>query len=47
MKKKLLLTVMALVLVPQLAMARVGDVNGDGETNIADVNALIDYILST
>lgn len=46
MKKKLLLTAMALVLVPQLAMARVGDVNGDGEVTGSDVTALYNNILN-
>ncbi|MBQ5409779.1 MAG: hypothetical protein IIU17_07675, partial [Muribaculaceae bacterium] len=46
MKKKLLLTAIALVLVPQLAIARVGDVNGDGEVTGSDVTALYNNILN-
>ena len=52
MKKKvlaffLLFTIIAaLVTLPTQATIR-GDVNGDGEINIADVNAVIDVILST
>ena len=45
MKKKLLLTAIALVLVPQLAIARVGDVNGDGEVTGSDVTAIYNIIL--
>jgi len=45
MKKLLLLTLMTMAL-GFTAGATTGDVNGDNEVNISDVNAVIDYILS-
>ena len=44
MKKFYLLALLA-ILVAMPAGARTGDVNGDGEVNISDVNAVIDIIL--
>ena len=45
MKKILILTLMAMAFSINAAAAT-GDVNGDGEVNISDVNAVIDIILS-
>ena len=44
--KKILLLAIWVVVVALNASASRGDVNSDGEVNIADVNAVIDYILS-
>lgn len=45
--RKLLLLALAAVTVTFSASAARGDVNNDGEVNIADVNAVIGYILSS
>ena len=45
MRKILLLTVLLLATAQQ-ASAHISDPNGDGEINIADVNAVIDMILT-
>lgn len=45
MKKKLLLLMLVAIALPQLAMARVGDVNGDGSVTASDVTALYNSIL--
>ena len=46
MKNKLLLAIFCVMAVAFSAGATKGDVNNDGEVNIADVNAVIGYILS-
>lgn len=46
MKRLFLILILALSFAVG-AEARTGDVNGDGEVNIADVNSVIDVILSS
>ena len=48
MKKTLqsLVLMLAALMVPAAANAEVGDVNGNNEVTIADVTALIDYLLT-
>ena len=45
MKKYIILAALTALLAFSQAMAVTGDVNTDGEVNIADVNAIIDVIL--
>ena len=45
--RKFLLITLSIIAVAFTASAARGDVNGDSEVNIADVNAVIDIILNS